>query len=79
MTSPTLRPLKVALVAGETVDKFGNIVYYGATRNFNQLIATAADLVIVEAEGLVEVGELDPNHVVTSGIFVDYIVDGGAN
>ena len=69
----------VALVAGETVDKFGNIVYYGATRNFNQLIATAADLVIVEAEGLVEVGELDPNHVVTSGIFVDYIVDGGAN
>lgn len=68
----------VALVAGETVDKFGNIVYYGATRNFNQLIATAADLVIVEAEEVVEVGELDPNHVVTSGIFVDYIVNGGA-
>lgn len=68
----------VALVAGETVDKFGNIVYYGATRNFNELIATAADLVIVEAEEVVEVGELDPNHVVTSGIFVDHIVDGGA-
>ena len=74
------KPLRadVALVAGETVDKFGNIVYYGATRNFNQLIATAADLVIVEAEEVVEVGELDANHVVTSGIFVNYIVDGGA-
>ena len=74
------KPLRadVALVAGETVDKFGNIVYYGATRNFNELIATAADLVIVEAENVVEVGELDPNHVVTSGIFVDCIVDGGA-
>ena len=68
----------VALVAGETVDKFGNIVYYGATRNFNELIATAADIVIVEAENVVEVGELDPNHVVTSGIFVNHIVDGGA-
>lgn len=68
----------VALIAGDSVDKYGNIVYYGATRNFNQLMATAADLVIVEAERVVEVGELDPNHVVTPGIFVDYIVDGGA-
>jgi len=67
----------VALIAGETVDKFGNIVYYGATRNFNTLMATAADMVIVEAEEVVEVGELDPNHVVTSGIFIDYIVNGG--
>ncbi|HHX12702.1 MAG TPA: 3-oxoacid CoA-transferase subunit A [Clostridiales bacterium] len=72
-------PLKadLALIAGETVDKFGNIVYYGATRNFNSLMATAADTVIVEAEKVVEVGDLDPNHVVTSGIFVKYIVDGG--
>lgn len=68
----------VALIAGESVDEFGNIVYYGATRNFNALMATAADVVIVEAENLVKVGELDPNHVVTSGIFVDYIVNGGA-
>lgn len=74
------KPLRadVALIAGESVDKFGNIVYYGATRNFNQLMATAADLVIVEAEEVVEIGELDPNHVVTSGIFVDHIVNGGA-
>ena len=67
----------VALIAGETVDEFGNIVYYGATRNFNQLMAAAADTVIVEAEQVVGVGELDPNHVVTPGIFIDYIVNGG--
>jgi acetate CoA/acetoacetate CoA-transferase alpha subunit len=67
----------VALIAGETVDEFGNIVYYGATRNFNSLMATAADLVIVEAEKVVKVGDLDPNDVVTSGIFVDCIVNGG--
>lgn len=67
----------VALIAGEIVDEFGNIVYYGATRNFNSLMATAADLVIVEAEKVVKVGDLDPNDVVTSGIFVDYIVNGG--
>lgn len=67
----------IALVAGETVDKYGNIVYEGATRNFNNLMATAADIVIVEAEKVVEVGDLNPNHVVTPGIFIDYIVNGG--
>lgn len=67
----------VALIAGETADEFGNIVYYGATRNFNTLMATAADMVIVEAENVVKVGDLDPNDVVTSGIFVKYIVNGG--
>lgn len=73
------KPLKadVALIAGATVDKFGNIVYYGATRNFNNLMATAADTVIVEAESVVEIGDLDPNDVVTSGIFIDHIVNGG--
>ena len=73
-------PLKadIALIAGDTVDKFGNIVYYGATRNFNHLMATAADLVIVEAEKVVEVGDIDPHNVITPGIFIDYIVDGGA-
>jgi len=75
------KPLKadVALIAGQKVDKFGNIVYFGATRNFNTIMATAAETVIVEASEIVEVGDLDPNDVVTPGIFVDYIVDGGAN
>ncbi len=47
----------VALILGHKVDKAGNIAYRGATRNFNTLMATAADMVIVEAENLVEVGD----------------------
>lgn len=66
----------VAIVGGSIVDKKGNTFYNGSTRNFNPLIATAADIVIVGAEKLVEVGELDPNHVMTPGIFVDHIVGG---
>lgn len=69
-------PLKanVALIKGTIVDKKGNIFFNGSTRNFNTLMATAADIVIVEAEKIVEVGELGPNDVMTPGIFVDYIV-----
>lgn len=71
-------PLKadIALLFGSKVDKKGNIYYNQATRNFNPLMAMAADTVIVEAEELLEVGELDPNCVVTPSIFVDYIVKG---
>lgn len=75
------KPLRadIALIAGDKVDAYGNIVYYGATRNFNNLMASAADITIVEAENILEVGQLNPNHVITPGIFIDYIVDGGAN
>ena len=66
----------VALIRGSIVDKKGNIWYNGATRNFSPLMAMAAKLVIVEARELVEVGELDPNNVMTPHIFVDYIVEG---
>ncbi len=66
----------VALLFGSKVDKKGNIYYNQATRNFNPLMATAADLVIVEAEELVEVCEINPNHVMTPALFVDYIVKG---
>jgi acetate CoA/acetoacetate CoA-transferase alpha subunit len=67
----------VALVLGSIVDKAGNIYYKGTTRNFNPIIATAAELVIVEAEELVEIGGIVPETVMTPGIFVDYIVKGG--
>jgi acetate CoA/acetoacetate CoA-transferase alpha subunit len=74
------KPIKgdVALLLGSIIDKSGNILYKGTTRNFNPLIATAAEVVIAEAEELVEIGEIEPENVVTSGIFVDYIVKGGA-
>lgn len=69
-------PLKadVALVLGGIVDKKGNCYFNKATRNFNPIIATAADLVIVQAEELVEVGELEQTDVMTPSIFVTYIV-----
>lgn len=66
-----------ALICGHTVDKAGNVWYKGTTRNFSNLMATAADVVICEAENVVEIGEIEPENVVTQGIFVDYIVDGG--
>ncbi len=68
----------LAILGGSIVDKQGNVFYNASTRNFNPLMATAADNVIVGAERIVEVGELDPNHVMTPGIFVDYIVGGEA-
>lgn len=70
-------PLKadIALLKGSIVDKKGNVYYNYATRNFNTLMATAADTVIVEAEELVEVGEIDPTDVMTPSIFIDMIVE----
>lgn len=67
---------EVALIRGSIVDKSGNVFYNKTTRNFNLMMATAADLVIVAAEKIVEVGEIDPNCVMTPNIFVDYIVGG---
>ncbi|QIB68520.1 CoA transferase subunit A [Aminipila butyrica] len=65
-----------ALIRGSVTDTFGNTIYNGTTRTFNPMMATAAGHVIVGACEIVEVGEIDPNHVVTSGIFVDSIVGG---
>jgi len=67
----------VALLKGAVVDRKGNICYSKTERNFNPLMAMACDIVIVEAAKIVEVGQIEPDSVVTSHIFVDYIVDGG--
>lgn len=73
------RPLHadVALLGGSKVDHKGNIWYRGTTKNFNVVMATAADLVIAEAEEVVEVGAIEPENVATFGVFVNHIVDGG--
>lgn len=75
------KPLRanIAIIKGSIVDETGNIYYNGTTRNFNPLVATAADVVIVEAEKLVKAGEIAPENVMTPGIFVDYIIEGGSN
>jgi 3-oxoacid CoA-transferase subunit A len=57
-------------------DRWGNLVYRKTARNFNPMMATAADYVIAEVEELVELGQLDPNQVHTPGIFVDAIFQG---
>ncbi|MGL6168104.1 MAG: CoA transferase subunit A, partial [Fusobacteriaceae bacterium] len=72
------KPLKadIALIYGTKVDSFGNISFFGSTRNFNTVMATAADTVVVEADEVVE-GCLEPNEIIIPGIFVDYIIKGG--
>ncbi|MBR6231332.1 MAG: CoA transferase subunit A [Lachnospiraceae bacterium] len=66
----------VALIHAWKADKMGNLVYRRTARNFNPIMATAADFVIVEAEQIVEVGELDPDIIHTPGCLVDMIVQG---
>lgn len=69
-------PLKadVALLKAYKGDEAGNLVYRRSARNFNPILATAADLVIAEVEELVPVGEIDPDQVMTPGLFIDLIV-----
>ena len=67
----------IALLNAWKADKYGNLVYRRAARNFNPLMAMAADLVIVSAENIVEVGEIDPDEVITPGALVDIIVNAG--
>lgn len=73
------RPLfaDVALIKAHKADRNGNLVYRRTARNFNPLMAMAARLVLAEVEEIVETGQLDPDHVVTPGIFVDYLVKEG--
>ena len=57
-------------------DRWGNLVYRKTARNFNAVMATAADYVIAEVEEMVELGQLDPDGIHTPGIFVDAIFQG---
>ncbi len=64
-----------AFVAGHKADRLGNLVYRGNYRSDQPVMAMAAKVTIVEVDKIVEVGEIDPEHVVTPGIFVDRIVE----
>ncbi|MFT6980511.1 MAG: 3-oxoadipate CoA-transferase alpha subunit [Marinobacter psychrophilus] len=70
----TAMPADVALIKAHRGDAWGNLIYNTAGRNFNPIMATAARITIAEVNAVVEVGELDPEHVVTPGIFVDRVV-----
>jgi 3-oxoacid CoA-transferase subunit A len=57
-------------------DRWGNLIYRKTTRNFNPMMATAADFVIAEVEELVDLGQLDPDQVHTPGIYVNAVFQG---
>lgn len=63
-----------SLVAAWKADRFGNLVFRKAARNFNPMAATAGRICIAEVEELVEPGELDPDHIHTPGVFVHRVV-----
>ena len=64
----------LAVIHAWKADTEGNLVYRKTARNFNPIMATAAKMVVVEAEQVVEPGTLDPDHIITPGIFVNRIV-----
>lgn len=64
-----------ALIKAELADRLGNLTYRKAARNFSPLMAAASALTIVQARQIVEPGAIDPEHVVTPGIFVDRIIE----
>ena len=72
---PALRG-DVALIRAWKADTAGNLVYRMTENNFNQAMATAAGLVIAEAEYIVPLGDLDPNEIRTPGCYIDYLVQG---
>lgn len=73
-------PIKgdVALIAAHRADRMGNLVYRKTARNFGPVMAAAATLTVVQVRSVVDVGELDPEHVVTPSIYVDRVVAVGS-
>ncbi|MGD6831308.1 CoA transferase subunit A [Sutcliffiella halmapala] len=65
-----------SLVRADKADKMGNLIYNKTARNFNPMIAAAGKVTIAEVEELVEIGELDPNHIQTPSIYVQRLIVG---
>lgn len=70
------KPIKadISFIGASISDKMGNLYYKGTTRNFNPLMAMAANVVIAEVEQIVEVGAIDPENIHTPAILVDFII-----
>ena len=65
----------VALIKAHRADRLGNLVYRKTARNFGPVMATAAATVVAQVSEVVEIGELDPENIVTQGIYVDRLVE----
>ncbi len=74
IVEPALRA-DVAFIHAATADRSGNLIYEKSARNFNPLMATAAEMVIAEVERVVETGSLKPDQIHTPGAFVDQVVE----
>ena len=64
-----------ALIKAFKGDRWGNLVYNKTARNFGPIMATAAACTIAQVEEVLELGQLDPEHIVTPGIFVKHVVE----
>ena len=62
-----------ALIRGKTADRWGNIIYDKSARNFGPIMAAAATTTIAQVEQIVKLGEIDPELIVTPGIYVDKV------
>ena len=74
-------PIKgdVALILGKKADRWGNVVYEKSARNFSPIMAMAAETTIVQVQEIVELGLIDPELIVTPGIFVDRVIVKNSN
>ncbi|MBT9130981.1 MAG: Butyrate--acetoacetate CoA-transferase subunit A [candidate division WS2 bacterium] len=67
----------LSILKARKADRFGNLLYYGTSCNFNPVMSLSGKTVIAQVDEIVEVGELDPNLIATPGILVDYIIQTG--
>ncbi|MCS0672094.1 CoA transferase subunit A [Cytobacillus firmus] len=65
---------EISIVFAKKADPYGNLIYDKSARNTNPLVAMAGDLTIAEVEEIVPLGSLNPDEIITPGVFVDYIV-----
>ncbi len=65
---------EVSIVYAKKADVYGNLIYDKSARNTNPLVAMAGKLTIAEVEEIVPLGSLDPDEIITSGVFVDYVI-----
>lgn len=64
----------IAIIRAKTADLLGNLTYHTTAQNFNPMMATAASVVIAEVDDIVEIGQLDPETIITPHIYVDYVI-----
>ncbi|MDR6122721.1 acetate CoA/acetoacetate CoA-transferase alpha subunit [Bacillus sp. SLBN-46] len=65
---------EVSIVYAKKADEYGNLIYDKSARNTNPLVAMAGDLTIAEVEEIVPMGSLNPDEIITPGVFVDYVI-----